>query len=212
MPTSTTEAIILKRKNFGEADRILTVLTPYKGKISVMAKGVRKITSRRGGSIEPLNRVKLTIFTGKGMGILTEAESIETFPSIKSDLSISSYASHIIELVDRLAPENQLNPGVYKLVLTVLTLMEHNPRQLWIRAFEIKILSELGFWSDSQIQTSQELKDLMYEILNRRFEDLDHIKLSAEKALELERVLRYYIERVLESPLRSLKVIEKLKN
>ncbi len=211
MPTSTTEGIILKRKNFGEADRILTIITPYKGKMSIIAKGVRKITSRRGGSIEPLNRVRLHLFTGSGMPILTEAQTVESFPKIKSNLTLSSYASHIVELCDRLIPENQLNPGVYKILISVLVLLEQDPRQLWIRAFEVKILSELGFWSDSQLHTSQEIKDLLHELLNRPFEDLDHIKISQDKALELEKVLRYYIEKILESPLRSLKVIEKLK-
>src|SRR3989344_892201 len=98
MPTITTEGIIIKRKNFGEADRILTVITPYKGKINIIAKGVRRITSRRAGNIELLNKTKLHIFQGQGMGILSEAEAISTYPKIKNNLILSSYGSHILEI------------------------------------------------------------------------------------------------------------------
>src|SRR3989344_2903487 len=99
MPALTTEGLILKRKNFGEADRVLTVLTPRLGKISIIARGVRKITSRRAGNIEVLNRTKLHLFKGKNY-TLTEAESLETFNKLKSNLTLSTVALHIIELVD----------------------------------------------------------------------------------------------------------------
>jgi recombinational DNA repair protein (RecF pathway) len=211
MPTTTTEGIIIKRRNYGEADRILTVLTPYKGKISITAKGVRRITSRRAGNVEVLNKVRLHIFEGKGLSVLTEAESIETFSKIKSDLVLSSYGSHLIELIDRLIPDNQLNPNAYNLLATTLTLLEVNPRQIWIRSFEIKLLAELGFWSNNQIDASAEIKELLNKLLRSSWTEISEIKLTADQALELERTLRYYMERVLESPLRSVKVIEKLK-
>jgi len=70
-----TEGIVLKRRNFGEADRILTVFTKDRGKISVLAKGVRRITSRRAGNVELLNRVSIFLHQTRGMPILTEAVS-----------------------------------------------------------------------------------------------------------------------------------------
>ncbi|MBI2593599.1 DNA repair protein RecO, partial [Candidatus Daviesbacteria bacterium] len=79
MPSVAVEGIILKRTNFGEADRMLTVLTKNLGKITVIARGVRKITSRRAGNVELLNVVKLGLFKGKGY-TLTEAQSVQTFP------------------------------------------------------------------------------------------------------------------------------------
>ena len=135
MAISTTEGIIVKRSNFGEADRLLTIITPYKGKIKVVAKGVRRITSRRGGNVELLNKVKLQIFQGKGLAILTEAQSLETFLKIKSDLMLLSYASHVVEVAERLLPEDQPNPAAYNLLATALHLLEKNPRQIFIRAF-----------------------------------------------------------------------------
>src|SRR5690242_266710 len=150
MPTVTTEGLILKRINFGEADRVLTVLTDRYGKISAIARGVRKITSRRAGNIEVLNRVKLHLFKAKSY-TLSEAESIDTFQKIKDNLTLSTYAFHILELIDRLVPEEQKNPNIYSLVLETLELLKTSPRQIFIRSFEVKLLSLLGFWSSSAL-------------------------------------------------------------
>lgn len=211
MAVFTTEGIIVKRSNFGEADRILTLITPFKGKIKTLAKGVRKITSRRGGSIELLNKVRAQIFQGKGMELLTEVESLETFPKLKSNLVLSTYASHIIELSERLLPEGQSNPQAYNLLATVLELLEASPRQVFIRAFEVKFLSVLGFWSMDGIEGRKEVKEVLEKLQKGSWEEIAQINLDKESALEVERILRYYIEKVLESPLRSMKVIEGLK-
>lgn len=211
MAVFTTEGVIVKRSNFGEADRILTVVTPFKGKIKVIAKGVRKITSRRGGNVELLNKVRLHIFQGSGMAILTEAESLETFPKIKGELLLSSYGSHIAELADRLLPENQPNPAAYNLVAIALSLLEKNPRQIFIRAFEVKLLTVLGFWDLSQIPEAGEVSNILESLQKKDWVEINIMRLDKKQSLEVERILRYYIEKVLESPLRSIKMIEKLK-
>lgn len=215
MAVFTTEGIIVRRRNFGEADRLLTVITPFKGKITVIAKGVRRITSRRGGNVELLNKVRLHIFQGQGMPILTEAESIETFPKIKSDLILSTYASHVVELSERMLPEMQPNPAAYNLLVTILTLLEKNPRQIFIRAFEVKFLTVMGFWDLGGVgPTSPRLRgtgEILEKLQKESWEQIGEMEIKKEEALELERVLRYYIEKVLESPLKSVKILEKLK-
>ncbi len=211
MPVSTFEGIIIRRSNFGEADRILTVITPYKGKIKLIAKGVRRITSRRSGNVELLNRAKLHVFQGKGMSILTEAEALDTFPKIKNDLLLSSYGSHIIELIDKFLPEEQANPLVYQLLVSILKLLETNPRQIFIRAFEIKLLSLLGFWSLDQLGDIGKNKEILTLLQKNSWEDLGKLKLSSNQALELEKIVRYYIEKILESSLKSARIIRNLR-
>lgn len=218
MPVFTTEGVIIKRSNYGEADRILTVVTPFKGKIRVLAKGVRRITSRRGGNVELLNRVKLQVFQGKampagrqGLNILTEAESLETFAKIKEDLILSSYGSHLAELAERLLPEEQTNPGAYELLASVLALLDKAPRQIFIRAFEVKLLSLLGFWSLDQVDASLEARNILRKLQENSWQEIGEMNIGRDQALELERVLRYYIEKILESPLRSIEVIQRLK-
>lgn len=211
MPNFTTEGIIVKRSNFGEADRILTIITPYKGKIKVIAKGVRRITSRRAGNVEVLNKVRLQIFAGKGMKILTEAQALDTFPKIKNDLTMSTYGSHLAELSERFLPEEQPNPAIYQLLAATLELLESNPRQIFIRAFEVKLLSLLGFWSLNQIGDIGEIRMVLEKLQRGTWQEIGQMEINKSQALALEKVLRYYIEKVLESPLRSLRVLEKMK-
>ncbi len=211
MPAVTTEGLILRRSNFGEADRMLRVLTDRYGKISVVARGVRKITSRRAGNIELLNRVKLHLFKSKSY-TLSEAQSIETYPKIKANLTLSTTAFHIVELVDRLVPEEQKNDRVYTLTASVLELLEDNPRQIFVRAFEVKILSTLGFWSIDAIKDLDlKTKELLEKLEEFSWKRISEMKLTRDDAIALERVLRYYLEKILESPLKSAKVMRELK-
>ncbi len=210
MRTLKTEGIVLKRRNFGEADRIVTVFTLQKGKISVLAKGVRRITSRRAGNVELLNRVSMYLFLGKGMPILTEAEGLETYQKLKEDLTLSTYAFHIIELIDKMTAEDQENRILYQHLLEVLRKLSTNPRQILIRAFEVKILSDLGFVSfqdtkpglSTKVQTGF-VHSLLKDLETNKWDKIEKMVVKEKEALELERVLRYHLERVIEGKLKS---------
>jgi len=117
-----TEGIIVKRRNFGEADRILTVLTKNYGKIQVKAPGVRKITSRRSSHIELLNLARFTLYRSfrVTLPIVTEAQTQEEFLTIKNNLKKIGLAYYICELIDRFCAQNQENRTVFFLVRDTL--------------------------------------------------------------------------------------------
>lgn len=210
------EGIILKRRNLGEADRILTVFSLQKGKISVLAKGVRRITSRRSGNVELLNRVSMYLHQAKTFLILTEASSLNTFQKIKSDLTLSTYAYHIIELVDKLTAENQEHRILYEHLVEVLRRLEQKPRQILIRAFEAKLLFNLGFVSflepDPNVVSTSAVSDLLKNIQASSWDVVENLEIKQNQALELERTLRYYLERVIEGSLKSRLFLKDLKN
>lgn len=211
MPGVSTEGLILKRKNFGEADRVLTVLTDKFGKISVNARGVRRITSRRAGNIELLNRVKLHLFKAKSY-TLTEAESIETFSKLKANLTLSTTAFHVIELVDRLTAENQVNHNLYDLTVAILRILDKNPRQIFLRAFEVKVLSLLGFWSiNAVVDMDPETSSLLHRLEYNSWQVIGEMEINEGQALALERIMRYYTEELLEGPLKSVNVLRQLR-
>lgn len=191
-----TEGIILKRKDFGEADRILTIFTKKFGKVSVLARGVRKITSRRAGNIELLNRVMMFLYQGKNFYILTEAESINTFGALKNDLTLSTYAYHLIELTDKLTAENQENFLLYENLIEALERLSKNPRQILIRAYEAKILQLMGFAS--------------FPLADKTWDEIEKLNINKKEALELESELRYYVERTIEGELKSRKFLKKI--
>lgn len=206
-----TEGLILKRRNFGEADRILTVFTKHRGKISVLAKGVRRITSRRAGNVELLNRVSIYLYPGKNFLILTEATSLDTYQRLKEDLTLSTIAFHIIELINKLTAENQENPLLYSNLLEVLTRLSARPRQLLIRAFEVKILKLMGFWSIRNLkEVSVKTKILLSQLENLSWNEIEKMSIGEKQAIELEQVLRYYLESVIEGQLKSRQFLKKL--
>lgn len=208
------EGIILKRRNLGEADRILTVFTHNLGKISVLAKGVRKITSRRAGNVELLNRVSMFLYPAKTFLILTEALSLNTHQKIKENLTLSTVAFHIIELIDKLTAENQENRIVYEHLVEVLKRLERNPRQILIRAFEVKILSNLGFM-DFKVGTEElgevrGIKEILEKLEVSSWDEIEKMEIKQKEAVELEHVLRYHLERVIEGSLKSRQFLRKI--
>ncbi|MDO8619108.1 MAG: DNA repair protein RecO [Candidatus Daviesbacteria bacterium] len=202
MPGFKTEGIVLKRRDFGEADRILTVFSKDKGKITVIAKGVRRITSRRAGNVELLNRVSMYLHQARSLPILTEATSLDTFQKIKEDLTLSTYAYHIIELIDKFTAENQENRIIYGDLVQVLERLSKKPRQILIRAFEAKILNNLGFVDFD--------KKILQDLASFNWDQIEQIKIEEKEALDLERGLRYTIEKILEGELKSRKFLKKV--
>lgn len=144
------ECIILKRKNWGEADRIVTVFSQEFGKFRVLAKGVRKITSRRAGHLEIFSHVALTIHKGKGnLDIVTEAEQVRRVLSDDAGLQAMSFAYYLCELVDALTPERQEHRDVFSMLVKSLEeIGQAHEISIWqdiVYSFALQILTILGF-------------------------------------------------------------------
>jgi DNA repair protein RecO (recombination protein O) len=140
------EGVVIKRRNIGEADRILTVFSKNQGKISIKAVGVRRIKSRRSSHIELLNHSFLYVYKNRSLPILTEAESLESFQDIKNSLRKVALAYHICELVDNLCPENQVNNSLFPLLINTLKDLSYkNDVDYVIKEFEMNLLKDLGF-------------------------------------------------------------------
>lgn len=144
MPSFATETIVIKRINFAEADKILTLYTTRLGKISAIAKGLRRPTSRKSGHLDLLNYAKVFLAEGKNLYIVTQAEVTNSFPQIKADLDKSALAFEACEVINKLTVEGEENKKLFQLLLDFLkTLTDEND----LVEFEKKLLSLLGFWS-----------------------------------------------------------------
>lgn len=170
MRYSNIEGIVLKRRNVGEADRLVTIFTRQHGKIQVKAVGVRKIASKRASHIEPLNRITCTIYRGKGMPLLLEAQAGELFGSLKENLQKLGLAYHVCELIDGLCPENQENQQVFDLLTDTFARLEKGDRVApLIHAFELQLLSLLGYWSEGSVDlTGAKASFFIESILERK--------------------------------------------
>ncbi len=166
MRSYKTTGVVIKRRNVGEADRLLTVFTKHHGKITIKAKGVRKISSRRSGHIELLNLVSMSLYKGRVVSTLTEVETIDNFSNIKENLKSCGLAYHVCELIDSLCAENQENYQVFSLLCDVLSkLEESNDHTELISVFEKELLNALGFSHQSHLANTQ---GLIEQILERR--------------------------------------------
>jgi DNA repair protein RecO (recombination protein O) len=140
------EAIVLKRRDFGEADRILTLYTPDRGKTSAIAKGVRRIASRKSGHVELFTHTGLLLAQGRSLDVVTQAETIQPFQALREDLIRTTYAYHIAELVDRLTAEDVASPATFDLLRDALAALAEAPDpSLVARYFELRLLGLLGY-------------------------------------------------------------------
>ncbi|HUS59874.1 MAG TPA: DNA repair protein RecO [Nevskiaceae bacterium] len=164
-----TEGVILKRINFGEADKILTIYSKHYGKIKALAKGVRKITSRKGGNVELFNQVIIFLARGRNLDILTEVQVLNSFKEWRKNLSKVGTAYYFCELVDKLTPEGQPNQAVFRLLKDSLNKIGQEKRLGLTRAFEEKLLEELGFGIPPGLrQTKGNLNAYIEEITERK--------------------------------------------
>jgi DNA repair protein RecO (recombination protein O) len=166
--TFKTEGIILKRTNFGEADRILTVYTKHYGKIKALAKGVRKLTSRKGGNVELFNWVTMFLARGKNFDILTEVSTVNSFKAWRRDLKKVGLAYYFCELVDKLTPEGQANSTVFRLLGQFLGRINSEYGLKLVRDFEEALLDELGFGVPEVLKKSPgSLKSYIESVVER---------------------------------------------
>ena len=144
--TLRTEAIVLKRSNYGEADRLLTLYTRESGKIKAIAKGARKPQSRKTGHVELFMRSRFMLAEGRGFHIITQAEMIDAYPALREDLVRTTYASYLVELLDRFTVEEDTHQEIYQLLSDALGwLGEADDIRLPTRTYELRLLGYLGF-------------------------------------------------------------------
>ena len=140
------EAVVLRHSDWGEADRMLWLFTREMGKLRAIAKGVRKIRSRKAGHLEPFIRVSLLLAKGRDILIVTQAETLDAYLPLRAGLAGITYASYVVELLDRFTYEEGENIQLFKLLVDTLTRLTVEPdRDLVLRFFEMRLLDLVGF-------------------------------------------------------------------
>ncbi|MBK7200362.1 DNA repair protein RecO [Candidatus Amarolinea dominans] len=141
-----TEAVVLRRQDHGETDRLLTVFTPMHGKRVLRAKGVRKPTSRKTGHLELFAHSLLLVAKGHTWDLITQAELIHPFPQIHEDMLRANYAYYVAELVDRFTTEHDENRLLFDLLVATLQRLDSMPKlDVTLRFFELRLLNLVGY-------------------------------------------------------------------
>jgi DNA repair protein RecO (recombination protein O) len=145
--TYRTPAIILKRRDIGEADRLVTLLTPFHGKVDAVAKGARRPASTRSGHVELFTRADVLIAKGRDLDILTQAELVQPYLGLHEDLTRGAYANYVVELMDRFTYDGDIDSEpLFKLLdATLARLCDDDDVRRVVRYYEIQLLEHVGF-------------------------------------------------------------------
>ena len=144
--TYQTEAIIIKKIKLGEADRILTLYTPYLGKIRAVARGVRRPRSKLAGHLELLTHSLVSLASGRNLDTITGSQTISSFLPLKSVLELTSYALYTTELVDQFTADHIENQPLFQSLLeTMGHLCQFGANEQILRHFELHLLNEVGY-------------------------------------------------------------------
>jgi recombinational DNA repair protein (RecF pathway) len=212
MRSFRTEGIIIKRRNFNDADRIITVITRDYGKLQIKATGVRKITSRRAAHVELLNHTIVHLYQGKTFTLLTEAKMLDDFSLIKQDFNKVGLAYHLCELIDGLCPENQENRNVFFLLQKTLTELSQESEayipQYATAEIDDYTLGTFGLGISDAPQTTRNKSELMQNFEISLLTELGYW--NRNNSLERNFDTHDMIETILERKLKSRSIFAKL--
>lgn len=153
------EGIVLARRSYSEADRILSVYSKNHGRLSLIAKGVRRPISKKRGHIEVFNQIKLQVIRGKGLDLMTEAEIIDNFSEVRKNLKKIVLAYYFMEVVGRTTHEGEKHPELYASILKFLRALKTAKELKKLRKqFVCEILTILGFWPKGKRLTDPDIK------------------------------------------------------
>jgi DNA repair protein RecO (recombination protein O) len=144
-----SDAVVLRSMRYGEADRILHLYTPDRGRVSAIAKGVRRSKSRFGGRLEPFFRLRLVLYQGRSeLLVVTSAETLHGHPRLREHAAALDGAARACDAVGRLFDDGDPHRGVYNLLANQLALLDADPARAThanALAFRLKLLLAAGF-------------------------------------------------------------------
>ncbi|HKC04321.1 MAG TPA: DNA repair protein RecO [Patescibacteria group bacterium] len=147
----TSVGIVLARRNFGEADRILVVYSKNFGRISLMAKGIRRPKSRKRGHVEVFSLVNFQAVSGRGLDMMTEAVLIDDFKDVRKSLNKISLAYYFAEVIGRITHEGETNIDLFTLIVESLNKLKKTKGLKNLRMNFIKdLLTIMGYWPEGK--------------------------------------------------------------
>jgi len=222
--TYRAEAIVLRTVDFGEADRILVLFSRHFGKLHVVAKGIRRATSRMAGHAEPLTHATYQLARGRELDVLTGAETRAVYPSIRDDLMRIAAGWYVAELTDRFTLEHEPSAPLFDLLETALRHLDagHAPG-LVCRWFDLHLLDRAGFrpelyecvscrekLSSGLGLTVRALKSLRY-LLQSDFAGAAQLRVDGSLASELEHHMRFFVQHVIDREITAARLLDEIR-
>ncbi len=207
MNSYNIKGLVLKSTNYKDTDKIYSLLCYKLGKINVLGKGVRKISSRRAGNLDTLNIIEGRINEGRGgIKIIEEAKAIDTFKSIKKEYRLVTNAYYLVELVYRnIEDENETDEVLDALIkcLKILSKGITYP-SIAVNYFELLFFKYLGYeYPADKIYENNDVVGNIRKLQNNKIPK----DLSKEEAVKLDKIIKNFLYRHLDAKFKSLELI-----
>jgi DNA repair protein RecO (recombination protein O) len=175
MPLYNAEAINIRTRMFGEADKIIILFTKEHGKLQAIAKGARRPTSKFGGRLEIFTYNKMLLAQGKSLDIISQCETIESFYSLREEKEKLNAGFYIVKLIDIITEERQKNRELFNLLLDSLYgLQNAREAKKLIRSFEVKLCEIEGFLPTNDMlgKINKSLPEIVKKLKGEDLEDI----------------------------------------
>ena len=204
MQNCECQAIVLRLTDYGEADRVVSLFTLEQGRISGFARGARKSRKRFGGALENFAHLRLQLTQRSSLATLAGADIVSIFPGIRTDLGSIGCAAYACELAERLTPEGEPNPRLFRLLTRYLERLDAAPPfPSDRRFFTVNLLKVLGYQPDlEQAPVPRQCAELLGRAMQTgRFGAIDF---GEEGLAQADGLLDRELAQLLDRPLRSL--------
>lgn len=208
-----TKGVILKTMDFKEKDKLVYIFTEDMGKMTLICKGARGKSSRFASSVMPLNICNFVVFTGKNIHNLNEINVINTFPELKTDYEILTYALYFLELCDIAMSDGEVNNPYFLDLVKSLFLLESKSIDIKVlaRAFELKTLIRTGNFPDPEIhggRMSNVARSIVRFMMNKGLEELVGLKTTDKDLAEVEMLTEEMIKENFQRKPKSLDILK----
>lgn len=161
------EGVVLARRNYGEADRVISVYTKNHGRVSLVAKAVRRPESRKRGHLEVFNLIRFQAVSSRWLDLMTEAEVRNDFREIRKNLKKVSLAYYFCEVVEKITHEGEPHLGVFNLLVENLKKLQTAKQLKSLRlGFILSLLTTLGYWPQGRALINPDEK--LAEVIERQ--------------------------------------------
>ena len=207
-----TAALVIGASNWGEADKIVTFLTPQHGQVRAMAFGCRRPRNHTAAAMQMFNLLEVTLSPGQKLDTVRRATLARSYRRIGENLDAMAYGAFIAELVRELMPEGEPAPREFELLEQIFAaLEERNPRVTAVAAAWqfLRLAGLWPSWADGQ-GISSAVKETINNLATLDFAGNDAVKFAKDDYMAAESMLLSYLRQVLEQPLKSLNFIRSL--
>ena len=206
-----TESIVIKRTNFKDQDKIVTLYTKDLGKIGVMARGIRKLESKRKSHFELGNHIKTALIESHKFYIVTQTEIINTHAPLKTNLTKVNTLYYLLEIFDGLVPEKDENTMLFKFLnrsLDILETLGDKSVDNFLNAYTTKLLRMSGFLNDPleiiHTKSNKAFYNYLENLINKTYDEIMLLEPEDHLYGQIFLLLKTYTENILEKRIKSL--------